>query len=463
MSIPTGLTNGQSTTINGIVYTYSTVTNSLTRFGAAASTSTFVLTQSTPSTSVSTGALTLNGGLGVAGAVYAGSFVTASSLTAGTVSAGNVAVTGATAPTNGMYLKSSATSGLTFQNASHTTMQTYYGLAGLSSTGADSVSNNSTQFYAFGNDAGPAITGAGTYKTANIYNFGSGYNFMMTDIPAIMYIDGGSRGSNYSYTCPEANGALVIDITGMGGNAASGRNGIFVQNGASYFQTPSAGIKALSTAYASNNDSIWGYVRPNDPNGGGSPAAIRSTVDTSNSAYDNCSPWNLYLENATSDNYSKTNGGQAMLGFNDRRSGSTSRVFVQFFRNSNSNGVGSITGTNSGVSYTSASDYRLKNNPQPLTSSGAFIDALSPKTWTWTVDGRPGVGFIAHEVQAVSPSSVHGEKDAVIKDDQGNDVISPQSMEYGSAEFIANIVAELQSLRIRLAQTELEITQLKAG
>jgi hypothetical protein len=112
--------------------------------------------------------------------------------------------------------------------------------------------------------------------------------------------------------------------------------------------------------------------------------------------------------------------------------------------------VGSITFTGSATAYNTSSDYRLKDNQQPLTNSGAFIDALKPKTWNWRADGRKGVGFIAHEVQAVSPSSVVGEKDAV--DADGNPVM--QAMEYGSAEFIANIVAEIQSLRARVAALE---------
>jgi hypothetical protein len=40
-------------------------------------------------------------------------------------------------------------------------------------------------------------------------------------------------------------------------------------------------------------------------------------------------------------------------------------------------------------------------------------------------------------------------------DAEGNPVM--QSMEYGSAEFIANIVAELQSLRARVAQLEAKV------
>lgn len=112
--------------------------------------------------------------------------------------------------------------------------------------------------------------------------------------------------------------------------------------------------------------------------------------------------------------------------------------------------VGRIESTSTATSYLSGSDYRLKNNPQPLTNSGAFIDALKPQTWDWKSNDSRGVGFIAHEVQAVSPSSVSGQKDAV--DEDGKPLM--QAMEYGSAEFIANIVAELQSLRVRVAQLE---------
>jgi hypothetical protein len=111
----------------------------------------------------------------------------------------------------------------------------------------------------------------------------------------------------------------------------------------------------------------------------------------------------------------------------------------------NASPIGSITqnGTTA-VAYNTSSDYRLKDNPQPLTNSGAFIDALKPKTWNWKADGSKGVGFIAHEVQEVSPGSVVGEKDGE----------QMQAMEYGSAEFIANIIAEIQSLRARVAQLE---------
>lgn len=116
----------------------------------------------------------------------------------------------------------------------------------------------------------------------------------------------------------------------------------------------------------------------------------------------------------------------------------------------NGNVVGSISVTGSNTAYNTSSDYRLKENIAPLTGSGEFIDSLKPKIGTWKADGSKFVGFLAHEVQEVSPQTVFGEKDAV--DEEGKPIM--QAMEYGSAEFIANIVAELQMLRKRVAQLE---------
>ena len=119
------------------------------------------------------------------------------------------------------------------------------------------------------------------------------------------------------------------------------------------------------------------------------------------------------------------------------------------FRNPNGV-VGGIDTSGSSTIYYTSSDYRLKNITGILTNSGAFIDALKPKVGTWKVDGSKFVGFLAHEFAEVSPSSVSGEKDAV--DADGNPKY--QAMQAGTAEVIANLVAELQSVRARLAALE---------
>jgi hypothetical protein len=132
------------------------------------------------------------------------------------------------------------------------------------------------------------------------------------------------------------------------------------------------------------------------------------------------------------------------------------------FANVSGTEVGSIVINSGGVAFNTTSDYRLKDNPQSLTGSGAFIDRIKPKTWVWKADGTKGVGFIAHELAEVAPLSVSGKKDAMrvdqVKDENGQyvekEIPSYQSVDYGSAEIIANLVAEIQSLRQRVAQLE---------
>jgi len=107
--------------------------------------------------------------------------------------------------------------------------------------------------------------------------------------------------------------------------------------------------------------------------------------------------------------------------------------------------VGRITVTGSSTSYVTSSDYRLKNINGPITNSGSYIDSLNPVEGTWKADGSPFVGLIAHEIQEVSRTPVAtGEKD-------GSEM---QGMDYSSAEIIANLIAEIQSLRGRVAQLE---------
>jgi hypothetical protein len=130
-----------------------------------------------------------------------------------------------------------------------------------------------------------------------------------------------------------------------------------------------------------------------------------------------------------------------------RRRGSDGVITYYYRDNTN---VGSISVTTTATAYNTSSDYRLKDIIGPLVASGAFIDALKPKVGTWKADGSKFVGFLAHEFAEVSPSSVQGEKDAV--DAEGNPKY--QGMQASSAEVIANLVAELQSVRARLAVLE---------
>ena len=124
--------------------------------------------------------------------------------------------------------------------------------------------------------------------------------------------------------------------------------------------------------------------------------------------------------------------------------------FLYFQQDTNTCGSVVRVGTTSAVVYNTTSDYRLKTVIGSVTEQGSRIDALNPIDYRWKEDNSQTRGFLAHEFQIIYPNSVTGEKDAV--DSDGNPVY--QGMQAGTAEVIADLVAELQSLRKRVAQLE---------
>ena len=74
-------------------------------------------------------------------------------------------------------------------------------------------------------------------------------------------------------------------------------------------------------------------------------------------------------------------------------------------------GSGQIVVNNGSVAYQTSSDYRLKENVQPMTGALARVAQLRPVTFTFKSSGEASEGFIAHELQAVCPIAVSGVKD----------------------------------------------------
>jgi hypothetical protein len=99
---------------------------------------------------------------------------------------------------------------------------------------------------------------------------------------------------------------------------------------------------------------------------------------------------------------------------------------------------GYISVNSSSTTYASISDYRLKENVQPMQNALARVAALKPVTYKWKVDGSDGQGFIAHELQAVCPDAVVGEKDAVKEDGS----IKPQGID--TSFLVATLTAAIQ-------------------
>ena len=111
--------------------------------------------------------------------------------------------------------------------------------------------------------------------------------------------------------------------------------------------------------------------------------------------------------------------------------------------------VGFISNNGTSTTYATSSDHRLKENVQPMQDALAVIAQLNPVTYTWKDDGSDGQGFIAHELQAVVPDCVTGEKDAV--DETGN----PQYQGVDTSFLVATLVAAIKELKA-------EVDSLKA-
>ena len=143
--------------------------------------------------------------------------------------------------------------------------------------------------------------------------------------------------------------------------------------------------------------------------------------------------------------------GAAQMTWNRATSASGATAVV--FRDA-SNLVGSIVYSDLGTSYNITSDYRLKENIVPMIGALEKIAALKPCTYTWKRNGKAGQGFIAHELQAVVPDCVVGEKDAVetvdLLDDEGKIIgvkEEPQYQGIDTSFLVATLVAAIQELK----------------
>jgi hypothetical protein len=129
---------------------------------------------------------------------------------------------------------------------------------------------------------------------------------------------------------------------------------------------------------------------------------------------------------------------------------------VEFRHTGNAVAVGSITVTVAATAYNTSSDYRLKENVTAVSDGITRLQQLKPSRFNFIADPAKTVdGFIAHEVQAVVPEAITGEKDAV--DDDGN----PEYQGIDQSKLVPLLTAalqeaigEIESLKARVAALE---------
>lgn len=108
------------------------------------------------------------------------------------------------------------------------------------------------------------------------------------------------------------------------------------------------------------------------------------------------------------------------------------------------------------MTYGGTSDYRLKEGVQPMVGALEKVAALKPCTYTWKESGVAGQGFIAHELQAVVPDAVVGEKDAVNEDG------SIKAQQIDTSFLVATLTAAIKEQQALIVSMREELDTLKA-
>jgi hypothetical protein len=138
---------------------------------------------------------------------------------------------------------------------------------------------------------------------------------------------------------------------------------------------------------------------------------------------------------------------------------SGSGIPLYFLVNSSATLSGYVVCSGGSTSYITSSDYRMKENDVNINKDTALakIMSLRPVTFDWKQEfgGQQGIGFIAHELQAVAPECVDGQKDAVNE----NGTIKPQGVD--TSWLIPSICSAMQKQQQLIEQLTAKVAALE--
>ncbi len=126
----------------------------------------------------------------------------------------------------------------------------------------------------------------------------------------------------------------------------------------------------------------------------------------------------------------------------------TGRYMITFQRYSTVSSIrGSILTTNSGTTYNTSSDYRLKTDKKDFNAL-ELIEQIPVYDFKWKYMDTRDYGCFAHELAEVIPNAVTGEKDAVSEDGE-NDY---QQADY--SKIVPVLVKAIQELQEKVKTLE---------
>ena len=373
-----------------------------------------------------------------------GSNTTASNNTAVGYQAGYSNTTGTTLDAFGYLAAHSNTTGNSNSAIGYGTLYanttgSYNVAVGPNALGGNTTANNNTAIgyqAAYANTTGYGLAAVGT--SALFSNTTGGYNVGL--------------GQNAGYSNTTGNYNLFLGP--YSGYNTTGSQNTFVGNNSA---TQASGISVTSGSYnviLGNYSGLGAPISQTGSNyivlsdGAGNPRAVwDSSGNFLTSGVVVAGSWG-------NGGFGTQYNGGGTFSVTGHGSGTSSGTAYAYFDYNNSP-IGSIsqTGTTA-VLYNTTSDYRLKNNVTPIQNALAIVEALNPVSFTW-VDGRKDDGFLAHELQAVIPNCVTGEKDAVNEDG------TPKYQQMDNSGVIPFLVKAIQELNATV--TDLQARLTKAG
>jgi hypothetical protein len=118
--------------------------------------------------------------------------------------------------------------------------------------------------------------------------------------------------------------------------------------------------------------------------------------------------------------------------------------------------VGAIIANSSTTSYTTSSDYRLKENVDYNFTALDRVAQLKPARFNFIADADTTVdGFLAHEVQDIVPEAISGQKDAV--NDEGN----PEYQSIDQSKLVPLLTKALQEAITKIETLEEKVNALE--
>ena len=313
------------------------------------------------------------------------------------------------------------------------------------------------------------LVGIGTSSPSSVLHCVGSKDAVNFTIGAPLSTVGGGAFANYSQitfaNTSGSNSDAAIRAYANLWNAAGAELGFFTSNNSApveRLRITATGNVGIGTTSPATTLDVNGDVTITDKiiHGGDTNTAIRfpaaDTVSVETAATERMritSGGDVIINGATSEAGARfaVLGGSATTPYFSVESTNTSAFGAIKFLNGNGE-IGSISMLSTGVNYNTSSDYRLKENVSAVTDSINRLLQLKPSRFNFIADpDRTVDGFIAHEVQAVVPECVTGEKDAV--DADGNPVyqgIDQSKVVPLLTAALQEAIGEIESLKARL-------------